>query len=133
VAHERRAILAEVLRVGGEYGPDRVPFDLAVPPATPGEEDHRVLDVHPQMTTVPLSHRLRILRLEEDASEARHAAPMLPLGHGPGMEPRNMSERSNRMRSEGRSGEASRSSLQARGVRGVKPWRGGESRERWEL
>src|SRR6266480_4907434 len=102
VDHERRAIVAEVLRVGGEDGPDRVPLDLAVPPATPGEEDHRVLDVHPQMTTVPLSHRLRILRLEEDASEARHATSMLPFGHGPGMEPSNMSERSKRMRSEGR-------------------------------
>src|SRR5439155_26833634 len=32
----------------------------------------------------PFDHRLRILRLEEDASEARHAGPMLPFGHRPG-------------------------------------------------
>src|SRR5207237_2453081 len=83
VDHERRAV-AEVLRVGGEYGPDRVPLDLAVLPAAPREEGHRVLDPNPQMSTVPLSHRLRILRLEENASEARHAGPMLPFGHSPG-------------------------------------------------
>src|SRR5205823_7695695 len=83
VDHERRAV-AEVLRVGGEDGPDRVPFDLAVLPAAPREEGHRVLDPNPQMSTVPFDHRLRILRLEEDASEARHAGPMLPFGHRPG-------------------------------------------------
>src|SRR5438309_11627493 len=91
VDHERRAILAEVLRVGGEDGPDRVPLDLAFPPATHGEKDHRVLDVQAQMTTVLLSHRLPILRFVEDAYESRYRGPFPPRGHGSGMDRRNVS------------------------------------------
>src|SRR5207302_289671 len=85
VDHEGRAILTEVFRLRGEDGPDRGPFGLPVLPTPPREEGHRILDVHPQMTTVPLDQCLRILRLEEDASEARHAGSTLSCRHIPGV------------------------------------------------
>src|SRR5256712_13424464 len=40
VDHERRAVLAELLRVSGEDRPDRVPADLAFLAASPREEGH---------------------------------------------------------------------------------------------
>src|SRR5439155_4742061 len=85
VNHERRAVFTEVLRVAGKDRPDGVPFDLALLPATPREEDHRVLDVHPQVKAIPLDHRVRILRFEEDASEACHAGSALSCDHAPGV------------------------------------------------
>src|SRR5439155_11012669 len=54
IDHEGRAVLTEVLRVSGEDRPDRCSFLLALLSALPGEEDHRVLDVHPQVTAIPL-------------------------------------------------------------------------------
>src|SRR5438876_3661933 len=64
VDHERGTALTEVLRVRGEDGPDRGPSGLPVLPTPPREEGHCILDVHPQMTAVPLDQCLRILRLE---------------------------------------------------------------------
>src|SRR5207245_9118183 len=83
VDHERRAVLSEVLRVSGEDRPDRVPSDLAFVAASPREEDHRVLDRDSQMTAVPLDQGLRVLRLEEDASDARHAGSTGSCDHAP--------------------------------------------------
>src|SRR5207247_2383707 len=68
-----------------EDGPDRGPSGLPVLPTPPREEGHRILDVHPQMTTVPLDQCLRILRFEENASEARHAGSTLSCRHIPGV------------------------------------------------
>src|SRR5207249_5737351 len=84
VDHEGGAILTEVLRLRGEDGPDRGPSGLPVLPTPPREEGHRILDVHPQMTTVPLDQCLRILRFEEDASDARYAGSARSCDDGPG-------------------------------------------------
>src|SRR3989442_4446849 len=83
VDHERRAVLAEVLRVSEEDRPDRVPPDLAFLAASPREEGHRVLDRDSQMTAVPMDQGLRVFGLEEDASEARHAGSTGPCDHAP--------------------------------------------------
>src|SRR6266571_2220972 len=81
VDHERRAVLAEVLRVRGEDRPDRVAVRLAVLPAPPREEGDGVLDGYPEMVPVPFGHPGRILRLEEDASDSRDAGPTRSRGH----------------------------------------------------
>src|SRR2546427_630270 len=96
VDHERRAVLAEVLRVSGEDRPDRVPSDLAFLAASPREEGHRVLDRDSQMTAVPLDQGLRVLRLEEDASDARHAGSTGSCHHAPEWSSMDMGEPSKR-------------------------------------
>src|SRR3990172_3282225 len=83
IDHERRAAPAEVRRLRGEDRPDRVTSDLALSPAPPGEESHRVLDLESQVTTVPFDECLRILRLEEDASDSGHAGATCSCDHAP--------------------------------------------------
>src|SRR5206468_12158097 len=85
VDHEGVAILTEVLSLRGDKGRDRGPSGLPVLPTPPREEGHSILDVHPQMTAVPLDQCLRVLRLEEDASDARHAGSTLSCRHIPGV------------------------------------------------
>src|SRR5438552_8444567 len=67
-----------------ENGPDRVSFCLALLPAAPGEEGHRVLDGDPRVPTVPSDQSLWIHRLEKDASDARHAGSTRSCDHARG-------------------------------------------------
>src|SRR2546426_8760615 len=81
VDHEGRAILPEVRGLGGEQGPVRVAFLPGVPPAPPFVRGHRALDSDTELVAIPASERLRVLRLEEDATDPRHAGTTRSCGH----------------------------------------------------
>src|SRR2546425_40972 len=84
VDHERGAAFAEIRGLRGEDRPDRVTSAPRRFPGSPGEERDQPVNLEPEVFAIPAGERLRIFRLEEDASDSRHADSAFSSGHTPG-------------------------------------------------
>src|SRR3989475_7461537 len=84
VDHERGASFAEIRGLRGKDRPDRVPSPPRRFSSSPGEERDQSVNLEPEVFAIPAGERLRIFRLEEDASDSRHADSAFSSGHIPG-------------------------------------------------